>query len=202
MQRNCGKAETGNPFNLKLIHADSYRKYIWFEIISYQLIPSYLFNTIVSSSSRTFSDLALQPSPPLYTPPLLPFKPFPLGTAYITPAPVYWTKSLDRAQGAALPGQLFNLNMKLLVISALLVLAVCAVSAEEDTFLSSSINYVQDLASDVASKTTDAINQVKELPLAQQAIGFYDSGSEYVSTLYTSVMKKAMEGWDQLTTSF
>ncbi|PIO23699.1 hypothetical protein AB205_0037670 [Aquarana catesbeiana] len=92
--------------------------------------------------------------------------------------------------------------MKLVVISALLVIAVCAVSADDETFLSSSIGFVQDLASDVASKTTDVLNQVKDLGLAQQAIEYYDSGSEYVSSMYSSFMKKAIERWEQLTKSF
>ncbi|XP_075045696.1 apolipoprotein C-III [Mixophyes fleayi] len=93
--------------------------------------------------------------------------------------------------------------MKLLVISALLVLlAACTVSAQDDeSFLSSSINYVQDLASDVATKTTDALSQVKEMPLAQQAIGLYDSGHEYITSMYSSIVSKAMERWDQLTQS-
>ncbi|XP_072281975.1 apolipoprotein C-III [Pyxicephalus adspersus] len=92
--------------------------------------------------------------------------------------------------------------MKLVVISALLVLAACAVSAQEETFLSSTIDYVQDLASDVASKTTDALNQVRELPLAQQAIEYYDSGSDYVQSMYSAFMNKAIERWEQLTKSF
>ncbi|KAM4014820.1 apolipoprotein C-III [Anomaloglossus baeobatrachus] len=92
--------------------------------------------------------------------------------------------------------------MKLLVISALLVLAVCAVSAEEETFLSSTINYVQDFASDVATKTTDALNQVKDIPLAQQAIDMYDSGLDYASSVYSSFFNKAIERWEQLTKSF
>ncbi|KAM3921273.1 apolipoprotein C-III [Leptodactylus fuscus] len=92
--------------------------------------------------------------------------------------------------------------MKLLVISALLVLAVCAVSAEEETFLSATINYFHDLASDVGTKTTDALNQVKEMPLAQQAIGMYDHGSEYITSLYSSAITKVAERWEQLTKSF
>ncbi|XP_066461705.1 apolipoprotein C-III [Eleutherodactylus coqui] len=91
--------------------------------------------------------------------------------------------------------------MKLLVISALVLLAVCAVSAEEETILSSAIGYVQDLASEVASKTTDALHQVSESSLAQQAMDYYDSGSKYVNSLYTSVLTQAKERWEQMSTS-
>ncbi|CAH2320230.1 Hypothetical predicted protein [Pelobates cultripes] len=61
--------------------------------------------------------------------------------------------------------------MKLLAVSVLF--ALLAVCAAEETFLSSSIDYVKDLASDVSTKASDAINQVKELPLAQTALSFF-----------------------------
>ncbi|XP_073513204.1 apolipoprotein C-III isoform X2 [Phyllobates terribilis] len=166
-----------------------------------QSVKSYGHHRRVSSSSRTLSDLALQPSPLLCTPLLL-LPPFSGHSLYNTS-----TCILDQETGLSSRCSIElvrhnNLNMKLLVISALLVLAVCAASAEEETFLSSTINYVQDLASDVATKTTDALNQVKEMPLAQQAIGIYDSGSEYVSSVYSSIFNTAIERWEQLTKSF
>ncbi|KAG8569297.1 hypothetical protein GDO81_014351 [Engystomops pustulosus] len=92
--------------------------------------------------------------------------------------------------------------MKLLVISALLALVVCAVSAQEETYLSQAIDYFQDLGSDFSSKTTEALNQVRELSLAQQAIDIYDSGTEYISGMYTSVLNTAMKRWEELTKSF
>ncbi|CAN2391603.1 hypothetical protein PRIEUP_LOCUS1643 [Pristimantis euphronides] len=91
--------------------------------------------------------------------------------------------------------------MKLLVVSALLLLTACAVSAEEETLVSSAIGYVQDFASEVAIRTTDALNQVKEMPVTQQAIGLYDAGSEYFSSVYSSFVNNAKKTWDQITKS-
>ncbi|XP_069598894.1 apolipoprotein C-III [Ranitomeya imitator] len=150
---------------------------------------------------RTLSDLALQPSPLLCTPFLL-LPPFSRRSLYNTSTSILDQETGLRSTCCIELVRHNNLNMKLLVISALLVLAVCAVSAEEETFLSSTINYVQDLASEVATKTTDALNQVKEMPLAQQAIGMYDSGSEYVSSLYASIFDTAIKRWEQLNKAF
>ncbi|OCT70462.1 hypothetical protein XELAEV_18037383mg [Xenopus laevis] len=90
--------------------------------------------------------------------------------------------------------------MKLLTASILIVLlAVCTVSAEEESILSSVIGYVQGLSTDAVSKATDAVNTVKDLPLAQNAMELYDTGAGYVTSFVSSAVDFASDKWQQLT---
>lgn len=92
--------------------------------------------------------------------------------------------------------------MKLLTASILIVLlAVCTVSAEESV-LSSVVSYVQEFSSDVVGKAADAVNTVKELPLAQNAMDIYDAGAGYVSSFVSSAVDFASDKWQQLTKAF
>ncbi|KAG8434529.1 hypothetical protein GDO86_012779 [Hymenochirus boettgeri] len=85
--------------------------------------------------------------------------------------------------------------MKLLPALALItLLAICTVSAEETSLISSTITYAQEVSGDLANKAKDALDSV-----TQNAVYVFDLAFTEVNNAYGSVVKTLIDKWSDLT---